>query len=184
MNQYDPRHLKLELLPEPDPMSGNPAYEFLGDYVWSLDDTDHGPVAVFPKGKDTDGGSIPDFLQSFAQPMSEWGRVPFVRHDLKYTLQGGRRRYASRPEANRDLNRNPISKSRADFELFTDVVCSQFGLIVAWYSARPSAVRAVLFALRLAWILFRSVWIYALVAAFGGKAWDSIEPGTEPVTAP
>src|SRR5205809_1019139 len=103
----------LKLLPKEDAWSGLPVFQFERDYTYSV--PLRGAYVTFPEGEKTDGGSIPACFHWFAQPLEARGCVAFVRHDLKYTIQGGLRHYISNAEATKTYTEQPVTKLRADW---------------------------------------------------------------------
>lgn len=179
MNRFSPSNFHLELLDTEDGESHNPVYGFLKDCRRPRPDRP-GEIFVYPKGRTTDGGSIPKALQGFVRPMDTVCRAAFIDHDFKYKTQGGRRFWTGRPECTLSYNVHPISRARADWELFADMVCAE--AVFRWevLYANPSLLRALWLPVVLTLRTMRAGAIYALVAAFGWLSWRSEDTGTEP----
>lgn len=178
-DEYSPDRLDmLKLLPHADAWSGLPVFQFERDYVYALPLRD--AYVIFPKDEKTDGGSIPACFHWFAQPLESRGRVAFVRHDLKYTIQGGLRHYISNPNATRTYTEQPVTRLRADWELFLDYFVSYFRSHTEQLDSESDWLRIPRYLRRICWSLFRAWIILCVVVVCGKTAWNTIELETAP----
>lgn len=146
-----------------------------------------------PVGETVDFGSIPRPMHWFAWPTELALRAVYAKHDIGYTLQGGRRYYKAEPDYTRALNLRPQSRLRLDYELMRDIVVAKMtgrwnpfrGLLSPlpvskkWWVALWRIARVPR---RLAYVLWhplRALLIFAGVVSFGWLAWRTIEPETE-----
>lgn len=169
MNPFAAENVRLALTEEEEGL--RPVYELLEGYSFPVPGR-AGRTVEFPRGERTDGGSIPTPFQLIIPPMRKWYRVPFLRHDLKYAVQGGRRVFVSNPSATAEYTRTPISRLRADWELWCDLIEGEVRHRWKDMELAPTFWKVVRFPVMLVWRSALASVMLLLLLAFGFVAWQ------------